>query len=197
MALPTRITLVKEFDYRGLPEEWSNTYGLTGGPLADYDAMKTLCGSLAAWEKTIYLASSRIVRALVYQPGAEVAARVIDFSTEMGGDVVGSLAVGSTAIEWAGDQAGWIRGKIGVNVKGRPVYVRKYYHGGASGTDSDLTINAWRTAAAQLAAGLTGGQLTSGRRWCGPDGEDVTLVAVSDYVTTRTLKRRGKRPTSP
>jgi len=197
MALPARITLVKEFSYRGVPEEWSNTYGLTGGAFADAAAMSAAAFNLAQFEVQMYLAPCKVIRALIYQPGAIVAARSIDFSDELGGDLPGTLVVGSTAQEWAGDQAAWIRGKIGVNVKGRPVYVRKYFHAGASEAEGDATIVQWRTAATAFAGQLTTGALLNNREWCGPDGETVTTTGRSDWTTTRTLKRRGRRPTSP
>lgn len=197
MALPLRVTIVKEFEYRGAAEEWSNTYGFSGAALTDYQAMLDFCGTLAAVEANVYLGTCKATRALVYQPGSIVADRSIDFGVELGGDVPGALVVGSNAQEWAGDQAGWIRGKIGVNSKGRPVYVRKYFHAGASeqGGQTDATIAGWRTAAEGVLTLLTNGSMPGGRKWCGPDGEMVTLTARSDWTTTRTLKRRGRRPT--
>ncbi len=197
MSSQLRITVVKEFEYRGEQEEWSNTYAFTGPGLTDYEAMKVFCGGLASIESQMYLPTCKAIRALVYQPGSIVADRSIDFAAELGGQVSGSLVVGSNAHEWAGDQAGWIRGKIGVNIKGRPKYVRKYYHAGCSeaGGSTDATIVQWRNAADTVAGQLVGGALPAGRKWCGPAGQLITLTAHSNWTTTRTLKRRGRRPT--
>jgi hypothetical protein len=197
MAVPARVTLVKEFSYRGVPEEWSNTYGLSGPAFPDYNSMLGLVSVLATAEANVYLAPCKCIRALIYQPGSVVADRTVDLQAELGGPKVGALAVGSNAQEWAGDQAAWIRGKIGVNSKGRAVYVRKYFHAGASEAEGDATIVQWRTAAAIFADQLTNGSLPNQREWVGPDGENVSMTAVSQWVTTRTLKRRGRRPTSP
>jgi hypothetical protein len=195
--MPAQVTIIKEFEYRGAAEEWSNTYAVTGAAFADYAAMLAFCEALASEERKVYLQPCKAIRALVYQPGSIVADRTIDFQLESGSPFFGQLVVGSSAQEWAGDQAGWIRGKIGVNSKGRAVYVRKYFHAGASegGASTDATIGQWRAAADALLVKLTDGSLPGGRKWCGPNSEAVTLMASSLWTTTRTLKRRGKRPT--
>lgn len=196
MPLPLRITLVKEFNYRGAAEEWSNTYGFTGPALADYSAMVTFVNQIAFFEKTLYVSTCKVVRALIYQPGSIVADRTLDFAAEVGGQTPGTLILTAGTPEWAGDQAGWIRGKIGVNSKGRPVYVRKYYHAGTSPVeDTDQVSGNWGAAANAYLNTITGGGLQDGRRWCGPNGQNVSLTARSTHVTTRTLKRRGRRPT--
>lgn len=196
MALPARITLVKEFTYRDEPEEWSNTYGLTGPAFTDAANMLAAAGNLATLEKACYASTSKIVRAIIYQPGSIISARTVDFLAETGAEPQGTLAPTGSFQKWAGDQAGWIRGKIGVSTKGKPVYVRKYFHDGFSlAGDTDETMADWRTAVMQFANFLTSGVLLDSREWCGPDGESVTLLHRSSYVTTRTLKRRGRRPT--
>jgi hypothetical protein len=196
MALPARVTLIKAFSYRDAEEEWSNTYGLGGAAFADYAAMLACAATLANYERNVYAATSRVVRAIIYQPGAIISTRTIQFLAEVGSEPTGLLSPSGSFVKWAGDQAGWIRGKIGTSTKGKPVYVRKYFHDGFSLLgDSDETMSDWRGAAMTFAGQLQSGTAGSGRPWVGPDGETVTLLDRSKYVTTRTLKRRGRRPT--
>ena len=91
----------------------------------------------------------------------------------------------------------WIRWKTArVNSNGKPIYLRKYYHGVAIAPetgDGDLIVFEQRTALGTLATGLN----TAAGDWpgiAGPDGVAPGASTHSFYATTRTLKRRGARP---
>jgi hypothetical protein len=191
------ITLVKEFDYRGRPEEWSNTYHFKGAATPDEDGQWSNM-ILAVWdeERKVIQSSSKLVRAYGYAAGNESSVFQWDLTGEDPAALVGQNAV--SGINMAGDQAVWIRAKIGTGSTGKKVYIRKYYHDvplGAQGGDviHPLAVPLLQTLAETLIDGSILGDWT----WCGPQGQDATLPFAPNYPTTRTLKRRGKRPTGP
>lgn len=189
------ITLVKRFMYRDAPEEWSNTYHFTGTTPSDEAAWKTLALAIHATEKGCYKPTSVLVRAYGYEAGTEHSVAQIDFSVGTPLLPPGGFTGGTGSPEWAGDQAGWIRAKIGVSSKGKSVYVRKYFHDGKSlPTDSDEINTVLTTAYLDHANAMLSGSLPGGAKWSGPQGQTATLPKVARYVTTRTLKRRGRRP---
>lgn len=91
----------------------------------------------------------------------------------------------------------WIRWKTArVNTHGKPIYLRKYYHGvivSPASSDGDTIESTQKTALDSLGPALNA---TSGS-WpgiAGPDGVAPGDALASTYATTRTLRRRGKRP---
>jgi hypothetical protein len=191
------LTLIKQFDYRGLPEEWSNTYHFKGVATPDDDAAwRNLM--LAFWfaEREVIQPSSVLVRAYGYDAGNEHSVAQINFEDVSLSEKTGANT--DAGVNMAGDQAVWIRAKIGTSSSGKKVYIRKYYHDvplGATGGDVIHPNTVPRLQA--LAVKLTDGSVEGGAIWCGPQSEDPTVPFAPNYPTTRTLKRRGKRPTGP
>jgi hypothetical protein len=202
MADTDSITIVKSFDYRGAPEEWSNTYHMTGTTPATDAAWKALADAIIADEKAIYQSTCKVVRAIGHVAGSTVAVWSYDY-TAHSDEVPGTFA-GSGAAYDAGDAAVWLRWSTDqLTSKGKPIYLRSYYHNAAAaGTTPTYrdTCHADQQAALQALgdawiAGYSDG--TNDHFRAGPHGA-VGLVALpSTYLTTRTLERRGKRPTSP
>ncbi len=193
-----RLTLVKEFQYRGKPEEWSNTYHFTGVIPGTDAEWRALAVAVHASEKTCYESGSKLVTAYGYNGLAIASVYQGDFRVGTDALTPGTLVGAATDNLMAGDQAGWLRGHIGASIKGKKVYVRKYYHGGftSNGLPDSITTatkNAY-TAHGQV---LKGGTLPGPSTWCAPNAGAIGLTGVSAFVTTRTLKRRGKRPTTP
>lgn len=198
MAALTGITLVKKFTYRGdNTEEFSNTYRLTGSVPADASAWNTLMDALILQEKTCYSNAASVVRAYGYATDVEGddAVYVRDMS---GAPVAGTLS-GSGGQAIAGDQAAWLRWKTSrTNANGKPIYLRKYFHAGyAASGDPDTILAGWKTNLQAFGTKLFDGSFTDARtiRSIG-HAETITVRAASSYLTTRTLKRRGKRPGS-
>lgn len=192
------ITLVKRFTYRDKEEEWSNTYHFDATTPTTDAEWRALAIALHASEKQCYTSDHVLVRAYGYVAGQETSVYQGDFTIGEGALAAGTLTVGGTGTKFAGDQAYWLRGRIGVSSTGKKVYVRKYFHGGVSLTaDPDEMPVQVTNAANAHAATLLGGTLPGGFVWQGPQGQTVVEPLCGRYVTTRTLKRRGKRPTSP
>jgi hypothetical protein len=193
-----RLTLVKEFQYRGKPEEWSNSYHFTGVIPGTPAEWRALAVAVHASEKTCYLAASKLVTAYGYDGLTVASVYQGDFRTGTDALTPGTLVQGSNDRPMNGDQAGWLRGHIGVSSTGKKVYVRKYFHGGTvSNLSSDGLPPGLTNAYIAHGQVLKGGTLPGPSTWCAPDSGGVGLTAASTFVTTRTLKRRGKRPTAP
>jgi hypothetical protein len=190
------ITLIKDMTYRGVKEEWSNTYTLDGTTPTSDAEWKTLADAIIVSEKTCYLVDVRVVRAMGYVSGSDNAAWSYDYLAAAA-TVAGTLSTGGAEVnKWAGDQAGWLRMRVGSTGAGKPKYIRKYFHGGWSVGATPDTMGA-AVVTAYLAHGtkMTNGTLPGGMQWIGPNGTIGSTPAASPYVTTRTLKRRGRRPT--
>jgi hypothetical protein len=201
--MATGITLVKKFTYRSDPlEEYSNTYFFTGSTPADAAAWLALMNALVAQEKLLYNSSVSIIRGYGYSSDADdrVAVYTNLFDTSPAAPVAGTLNTTAANIyALPGDDAVWVRWKTSrLNSKGKAIYLRKYFHPAYSAVDAgDAVPTAWKTPALAFGAKLRDGSFLDGRTLTAP-GHTDTLVshAVSQSFTTRTLKRRGKRPSS-
>lgn len=201
--MATAMTLIKRFPYRGnTAEEWSNKYHLTGSTPATAADWLALFNALAAQEKTLYKLPVQIVRAYGYDSDASTANNVWSRDlTAIGNTPIDGTLVTSGAAATAGDTAAWIRWKTSrlSSPGGKPIYLRKYYHPAyANTTDYDQTVSAWRTAAAAFGTKMIDGTFLDARTLRAPGQTSETFLgsSVSQYVTVRTLKRRGKRPNS-
>lgn len=198
MADVTGLVITKEFTYRGdTTETWSNKYWLTGAPPGDVATWKALADLLIGHEVSCYSSSSRVVAAYGYSsndPHAQ-SAWSYDYAAA-GATVPGTLIATVNAAHFAGDQAGIVEWKTSrKNTRGKWVYLRKYFHDGfvnpASRDDLDVdTLDAY-DAFGHL---LVSGQLDNRTIRSQKQDESIQVVVTPHYVTTRTLKRRGKRP---
>jgi hypothetical protein len=190
------ITLIKMFDYRGVNEEWSNTYHFSGTTPADAAAWKTLADALFTEEKKVWSNQTVGVRAYGYEAGTEHAVAVIDYQAAPLAVIVGTFTATGLA-QAPGDCAATVRWWTGAySSRGKKVYCRKYFHDVyiAGGSNNDVVASAQVTAYNTLAAKLIDGTLPGSFKYCGPQGAVLSAPAASTFVTTRTLKRRGKRP---
>lgn len=192
------ITLVKRFEYRDALEEWSNTYHLDGTTPTTDAEWRTLAIAIHTSEKRCYTSNHLLVMAYGYEAGNETSVYQGDFTIGSSALAPGTLTEIGGSTRMAGDQAYWIRARVGLSSTGKKVYVRKYFHGGTVQTaDPDETQTNLRDNAGAHATLMLAGTLPGGMKWVGPQGATPIEPQVGRYVTTRTLKRRGKRPTSP
>lgn len=203
MASQVGLTLIKRFNYRGdATEEFSNTYHFSGSIPADDTAWKALADALIAQEKTCYPAVVAVVRAYGYNSDADDATAVWTYDyLAHGATVAGTLSPGSGQYT-SGDTAVWVRWKTSrLNTKGKSIYLRKYFHqpivAGGTPPSSDAVLTAQVTALNAFGTKLRDGTFLDGRTITARAHADtVTASSASAWVTTRTLKRRGKRPGS-
>ena len=190
------ITLIKSFEYRGVDEEWSNQYHFGGAatPGSDSD-WRTIVDDLVALEIACYSERVTVVRALCYLNSDDPSVYTYNLA-DFGGVVPGELD--STAgITQAGDAAGWVRWDTGkTSSTGKRIYLRKYFHDVHASAEAtpDTIIAAWKTQYQTFGDAMLS-PFSGVYYMCDPEGDAPTGLALAgSYVTTRTLKRRGRRP---
>jgi hypothetical protein len=191
------ITIIKRFTFRGKDEEWSNTYHFTGTTPTGDAGWKTLADAVIASERTCYTQLHKVVRAYGYEAGNEHAVAAIYYDQAPLSPLPGTLTYSNTdGSVQAGDAALWLRSNTGIRgSNGKYRYLRKYFHGVITDTNG-VVAAIQKTPVLAHGAKLTDGSLPGGFKWCAPQGALGGACSVSNYATTRTLKRRGKRPSS-
>lgn len=185
------IVINKIFTYRGQPEEWSNRYHFVGSTPSSLAGWKDLALAIWAQERTFLNTTTKFNGFLGYVAGDETANAIMGPDDLTTAEKSAGVLSGSNV---PGDTAAWVRWATGTrNSKGRPIYLRKYFHGvGTTGTDAIVGTAA--TAMAAYGTKMADGTLPGGFKIAAPQGAIGTTVKVPTYVTTRTLKRRGKDP---
>lgn len=198
MATATGLILTKRFTYRtSADEEWSNRYWFTGPPPDTDQHWRDLANDVAELEVECYAPSSVVVSAMGYDSNDPDAHAVwkVDYALE-GSTLAGRLII-ADGHPFAGDQAGLVQWKCGrLSAKGKPIFLRKFFHdGGIATTARDSVDSATYTAYSNFATAMVDGSVLGARviRSHTQD-EQIVFVGAYPYVTTRTLKRRGKRP---
>jgi hypothetical protein len=191
------ITTIKSFTYRDAVEEWGNSYHFVGDPPSDDAGWDAIVSALITMEKAVLPITTSIVRAYCYPDLSPHHPSVLTVTDATFGSTSGSLSTPSGSFLAPGDAAMWIRWKTArTNTHGKPIYLRKYYHGvivTPAGGDGDSVESTQHTALLTLGTALN----TAAGDWpgiAGPDGVAPGARAVSPYATTRTLRRRGRRP---
>lgn len=193
------ITIVKQFQYRGNDEEWTNTYFFTGDTPASPASWKTLADNVIASEKTLYIATTEVVRAIGHEAGQSVAVWSYDYLANS--EAVPGTYAATGAVADSGDTANWIRWSTDqLTSRGKPIYLRSYFHPAfhSSTAGPDATATSWQTAAQAFGDDWVDGFLDGDgqeRHRAGPHGVVGLVATPSQFTTTRTLKRRGRRPT--
>lgn len=192
------LTIIKSFTYRGNAEEYSNHYVLRGTAPADSAAWATVATAVIAEEKKVYPSTCSVVRVYGYADDQEdtAASYSLDYTISPSAPVPGTLSQTGT-VPAPGDAAAWVRWRTSrTNSKGKPIYLRKYFHPvllDAAGGDGVKA--AQKTALLAFGAKLSDGTLSGGYTVTAAGSDDtITSVGASTYATTRTLRRRGKRP---
>ena len=201
------VNLIKRFPYRGdANEEFSNFYWLTGSIPSDATAWKALADALIAQEKTVYPAAVSVIRAYGYNDtegrrgidDEDTAPAVWSYDYLLASSSVAGT-YGGAFVTVPGDVAYFAKWKTSrLNSKGKPVYLRKYFHGGgASSGNQDLVAPTLVTAVTALTTKLRDGSFLDGRLVRSANNAETFITSgCGPYLTTRTLKRRGKRPGS-
>jgi hypothetical protein len=189
------LVLIKDFEYRDVLEEWSNRYHLSvSGTVTDND-WKGIADAFVAAERPCLPVAVRFVRAYGYFPGVDHADWSYDY-VQPGPPPTGILTAPAGGVRTPGDVAATIRWYTGkLNSRGKKVYCRKYFHGVyANSSDADFLEGTQAAAFTTYAGLVTSGTFPLGAEYCAPQGEVLRDPLVDPYLTTRTLKRRGKRP---
>jgi hypothetical protein len=189
------ITIVKSFDYRGVPEEWSNRYHFSGTVPTDTAGWKTLADAIIAAERPVVSSAVTFVKAYGYVAGNDNSVAQIDYHISPAVVLSGTF-VPTGGQRCPGDVAATVRWYTGASsTRGKKIYCRKYIHDVYFATnDPDNVLALQRTALGVYGAKMIDGTLPGSAKYCGPQGAVLSAPTVDIHTTTRTLKRRGKRP---
>jgi hypothetical protein len=199
LEVATGLTIIKEFTYRGdANEEWSNHYWLSGSDPADSAAWRTLFDALVTEEKKLYPPTTKVVAGYGYTSTADDRTAVWSVDLKVAPNTVVAGTYSGFGDVNPGDTAVWVRwGLDRLNSKGKRIFLRKYFHPGLSASAAPDTVHADQIAALTAFGNkLRDGSFTGGRKITDTHGTNVVGSGVSQFITTRTLKRRGKRPPS-
>jgi hypothetical protein len=192
------IVLVKAFKYRdNAEEEWSNGYHLNGDAPANGTEWQAQIDALVALEQEVLASTVTYRRAYCYDNFDGTHASVYSHSWEDATyPPVGSISAADVELE-PGINAVVCRWDTGRrNIKGRPVYLYKYFHGVFPSGDPASPDAVWSnqlTAAQTFAAAV----MAPGDVWQGmggPDGAFPVSSHANPFVGSHQLRRRGKRP---
>lgn len=199
MASLFGITVVYDFTYRGdSSEEWSSVYHFKDPPPTNDTEWEAQFMALGDIVRAIIPSSCAVVRMYGYDSDADNAHAVADFlPNPTGGGLAGTFMPGTGDRPFSGDQAALVSWRTDrKNSRGKWIYLRKYLHAGfIDATDPDLLAADYKAVLVTYAAHFDGSSDNFGNGLRSKSHADtVTVKGPSDYVTTRTLRRRGKRP---
>lgn len=195
MAAPG-VVVYKTFSYRGAPEEWGNTYHFVGdAPSTDSD-WRDLVDALIDLEKEVLLDSITIERAICYADTDDPSVYSYDLAA-FAGVVPGAISnssLGATIQEGGSSyMARWNTGRR--STKGKPIYLRKYWHPALSGGSGPDAVNA---TLVPIVATFASTVMSSSGDWpglAGPDGNAPIGYLAQTYTNYRTLRKGRRRPT--
>jgi hypothetical protein len=194
MAKPA-ITIVQSFLYRGQPEEFSNKYHFLGPAPGDDTSWEALTSNLVDALRAFNTSAVTFHRAYGYNDGDQPSVWSYDW-TVPGPPPAGNITTPTTPVP-PGDAAAWLRfDTTKRNSKGKMVYCRKYFHGihQQNEPNHDLVDTSQEQYMTAFGHKCIDGTISSVFRVCTPDGHPASNPVVGTFLTTRTLKRRGKRP---
>ncbi len=199
MATLTGVTMIQRFSYRGDPnEEYSNTWHFRDAPPSTSADWVALFEQLATHVANAIPATHHIIRAYGYDSDADDAVSVASYDWEQNeGAKPGVIAPPAGAHQMAGDQAAYITWQLDQrDARGHYICARKYFHGGwVSATDPDHLDPTYKAALQVLADAMAPGPGGNhGGIRTKKSSAPVNYSQAAGVVTTRTLRRRGKRP---
>jgi hypothetical protein len=121
----TGVSITKSTPFRGVSQEFSNTYFYQSvqGTVSTADA-EALLDALVAKEKAIHGSAVTFVRGRVWSAGGTKEQNNMIFQKQLSG--TGTGGGDSTTLDR--ERAFLVRIRAGVDTKGRPVYLRKWWH---------------------------------------------------------------------
>jgi len=176
-------------------EEFSNTYHFGTSPPGDDASWTVLMNDVLNQERNIFPATVHFVRAYGYNDDADNAQAVFHHDWTVPGPPPTGALVPPTATPFAGDQAALVWWRLDKkNSRGKWIYLRKYLHHGYATTANPDQVDATYGAALGTYVSNLANVSFHGAIRPRKYTANITGYQASPWVTTRTLKRRGKRP---
>lgn len=198
MAPLTGVTMIKAFPYRDeLEEEFSNTYHFRAAPPSTDADWMTLVNAVLAVEQTVFPPYVTFRRASCHATDNDSDPAVFSHDwTLTPPPPGGTFSANAADRPTAGDQAAFAWWKMDYkSTKGKPVYLRKFLHAAVCAPTGSVDLIAPDYAAAINSYAFEMNDTHGGLRSQGRDGGAV-IYGHGPYITTRTLKRRGKKKKS-
>lgn len=195
MAAPG-VVLYKTFMWRGETEEWGNTYHFVGDAPSTASDWRDLVDDLVALEKTVLCDTVTIERAICYEDTDHSSVYSYDLSAFAGtvaGTFVTSTGGGETQEGGTSYMARWDTGRR--SSKGKPIYLRKYWHPAYSSTGTPDVV---KSNVVTLVAAFASAVLSVSGSWpglAGPDGVAPVGHLAQTYTNYRDLRKGRRRPT--
>jgi hypothetical protein len=191
----TVLTNIKRFTYRGdTQEEFSNTFHFLGLPPTTQAEWQSLATEVVQIEQGVFDDTVTFSRSIGHISSDAGAVAVYDFDWIGTGNPPLGAYVDTGGRVGSGDQASCVEWLTNLKTsRGKPIYLRKYLHhpflNAVLPDDLDASyITALDAYAAKFVGATVWGGLTNPEKTA-----TVASSKVIPYVTTRTLKRRGKR----
>lgn len=187
MAATPSVKIVKTFQYKGVPRQWSNRYHFLGGTPVDAAHWHTLFDNVTAAEKAVLDSSCEIVEAIGYAAGSDVPVATKSYTLTGTGAWVDHKA--------PGDAAALVRYATDVRTsKNHPVYLFNYYHSAFAisnlspdNIETDYQAALLSYANAWISPGFSDGSVTYNR--AGPNGAAAIGAIVEGFLTHRDFPR--------
>lgn len=136
------ISVTKSVSFRGVQQEFANTYHYHH-PTALTAPYESLVDEIIAEERKFHSTDVTFVRCAVWTSGGLPAQNEMKFQKNLSG-----LGLASTNASQDRERAVLIRWPAGVDTRGKPVYLRKWYHScGSFNTTAFVAGNLQNTAA--------------------------------------------------
>jgi hypothetical protein len=145
------VSITKSVSFRGTAQEFSNTYYYEGPEPLNETVAGNMIGLIVPKEKAIHGAAVTFVRAKAWSAGGTAGTNTMLAEQNLSG--TGTAGASNSSMDK--ERAFLVRIRAGNDSKGRPVYLRKYWHLDVA------ALNAESITAAQL-ANIT--QLTTNQR---------------------------------
>lgn len=140
------VSIEKTTSYRGAAQVFANVYHYNDAGGAPSDAnLETLLDNLVTIEKGMHSTAVTFVRGRVWSAGGSEAANQMRVDKSLSG--AGTLTHDSALNR---EMAVLIRWRAGVDSRGRPVYLRKWYHALATTIGGVATSGTWAANTAQI-----------------------------------------------
>lgn len=189
------MVLVQSFPYRGQPEEFSNKYHFPATPPSSDFNWKAMADNLITHLAPCFSVKTSFVRAYGYTDGSKPSVWSHDYT--LPGPAGKGTYVPGSAPEASGDTAMMVYWPtVKRNTRGKIVYCRKYFHDVylQPSPNNDSIASTQATALQTFATWIFQAASNDMGGLCLPDGTPALAGGPSGWATTRTLKRRGKRP---
>lgn len=177
------VKVIKSFDFKGAPTQWSNRYYFGGGTPSSGSNWDLLFDAIVNLEKTIFKTNVTIVECVGYESGSDIPVRSKTYTTS------GTCA--ATGNRCPGECVALARFSTAArSTKNHPIYGFKYWHNvlQTDGTTNyDQVASGQQTAMQTYANGWVSGITAGGVTAVGstPSGHAFTAALVEQWITHR------------